>query len=97
MAQYHYKAEQLKPQVQKAGFTVEQLNLVHKMMRQCAVLRQGRVISSFFQCMLPEEYEMKEGPQVQGKYGPYRPIFIVKKGEEIKPELLTAEQGEESD
>lgn len=81
MALYHLKAEKLKPLVEKASFTTEQLNLIHQMMRGCSQLRQGKVISSFMECMLPEDYEMKEGLEIEGKYGPYRQMIIVKKGD----------------
>jgi hypothetical protein len=83
MAMYHTRAAQLKPLVEAAGFTAEQLNLVHKMMRGCTMLRQGKVITSFFGCMLPESFELKEGAAQQGKYGTYRPIYVVNKGAQL--------------
>ena len=56
MAQYHIKAEKLKPLVEAENFSVSQLNVIVKMMRGCTQLRQGRVIDSFFEAMLPDEF-----------------------------------------
>ena len=92
MAQYHYKAQVLKPEVEKAGFTLDQLNLIHRMMRQCSVLRQGKVISSFLEAMLPDQYELREGPLIQGKYGVYRPTYIAIKGQEAPNNVRTEEE-----
>lgn len=83
MTQYEIRASQLKPLVEKAGFTAEQLNLVHKMMRGCTMLRQGKVITSFLNLMLPENFEIKAGQERQGKFGTYRPLYVVNKGQDV--------------
>ena len=95
MAQYHIKAAKLKPLVEQSNFTVEQLNLIHQMMRGCVMLRQGKVISSFLECMLPDGFELKEGRLIAGKYGSYRPVYVVKKGEEIPASVIQTSEEEE--
>ncbi len=60
MAMYHVNAEKLKPLVEQANFSKQQLNLVLRMMEKCSQLRQGSVIRSFFDGMLPDKYELKE-------------------------------------
>lgn len=92
MAQYHTRAAQLKPQVEAANFTSEQLTLIHKMMRGCTMLRQGSVIDSFLSCMLPDKFEMKQGDIVQGQYGAYRPLFVVEKGQAVPQSTATNEE-----
>ncbi len=96
MAQYHYRAAQLKPLVEAANFSPAQLNLILKMMRGCTMLRQGKVIESFLECMLPENYEMRIGREIQGKYGTYRPRYIAKIGEVIDEQVLQQEFEEEA-
>lgn len=77
MAQYHIKADELKPLVQQANFNTQQLNIILKMMRGCTQLRQGKVINSFFGLMLPSGFKMQEGQEIEGQYGTYRPIEII--------------------
>jgi len=94
MAQYHQKAEVLKPEVEAQNFSGEQLTTILKMMRGCTMLRQVKVIESFMECMIPEGFEIKQGELREGKYGQYRLSYVVKAGEEIPTEADT--DGEEN-
>jgi hypothetical protein len=94
MAYYLVVANRLKSQVEAMHFTAEQLNLIHQMMGACSQLRQRKVIDNFLSAMLPEEFEMKEGGIVHGKFGDYRPMFIVKKGENV-PDDMPSQEDEE--
>ena len=76
MAMYHATAENLKPEVIQANFSKAQLETILKMMKGCTMLRQGKVIESFFECMLPENFQLAHGEETQGKYGTYRPTII---------------------
>ena len=95
MAQYHSKAAILKPIVEAQNFSSEQLTTILKMMRGCTMLRQGKVINSFFECMIPEGFEIKEGKLREGKYGQYRLSYVVKIGDSI-PEEADTQTGEEN-
>lgn len=70
MAQYVQDAEELKPLIQDAKFTPEQMNVILKMMKGCKNLRQSKVIESFWLLMVPESMEIKRVEQ-EGKYGKY--------------------------
>ena len=86
-AQYHQTAEFLKSEVDASNFSSEQLTTILKMMRGCTMLRQGKVINSFFACMVPQGYELKEGKERISKYDkPYRLTYVVKIGESIPEE-----------
>ncbi|NIQ14300.1 MAG: hypothetical protein GTO02_07820 [Candidatus Dadabacteria bacterium] len=77
MAQYHTRAEQLKPLVLEAGFNTDQLNVILKMMRGCTMLRSGSVIDSFMSCMLDDsKHALTHGELKEGKYGSYRESLI---------------------
>lgn len=95
MAQYHSKAAILKPEVESQNFNPEQLTTILKMMRGCTMLRQGKVIESFLECMIPEGMEIKQGELREGKYGQYRLSYVVKAGDSIPTETNTIE-GEEN-
>jgi len=97
MAQYHTRAAKLKPLVDAANFTPEQLTIVHRMMRGCTMLRQGSVITSFFECMLPENMEIRHGAPIQTKYGKtFRPVFVALRGQEsAEPVDLIKEDSDE--
>jgi len=94
MAKYVQRAEKLKPKVLACNFNAQQLNVIHQMMRGCTMLRQGKVISSFFQLMMPDGYELREGPEVQSYRGPWRPLYVVEKGSEIDPVALENDAAE---
>ena len=91
MALYHQHAEKLKPLVENANFTKEQLNTVLRLMENCSQLRQGSVIRSFFDLVLPEKFEMKEdtnNPVTYSRNGnerTFNPTIILNKGEELPP------------
>ena len=95
MAQYHSKAAILKPEIEAQNFTAEQFSTILKMMRGCTMLRQGKVIESFLECMIPEGMEIKQGKLREGKFGQYRLSYVVKCGESIPIEADTPE-GEEN-
>lgn len=84
LAQYHTKAEILKPQVIAADFSKDQLNIILKMMKGCTMLRQGKVIDSFFECMLPDNFKTVLGHEVTGNYGTYRPTIVLNINEELQ-------------
>lgn len=90
MALYHTRAEGLKPEVENANFTKEQLTLVLKMMKGCSQLRQGSVIESFFECMIDKtKFKIVEGHEIEGKYGTYRPKVILGIDEELAEPVQT--------
>lgn len=91
---YHSKGAILKPLVEAQDFNAEQLTTILKMMRGCTMLRQGKVIESFFETMIPEGYEIKQGELREGKYGQYRLSYVVKAGDSIPTEEAT--EGEEN-
>lgn len=76
MAMYHIKADSLKSEVVAANFSKAQFTTILKMMRGCSQLRQGKVIESFFGCMLPESFKLVQGEEIEGKYGTYRPLMV---------------------
>jgi|TARA_B110000467_G_scaffold139706_1_gene139258 hypothetical protein len=76
MAQYHAKAEALKGEIVAANFSKDQLSTILKMMKGCTMLRQGKVIDSFLECMLPDGFKLVQGEEVEGKYGTYRPTLV---------------------
>lgn len=87
MAQYHIRAEKLKPLVDQADFTKDQLTLILKMMRGCSQLRQGSVIESFFECMInTEKFDIVDGHKVTGQYGTFTPKVVLNKGETLPPQ-----------
>ncbi len=96
MAMYNVRAEKLKGLVETANFSKQQLNVVLKMMEGCSQLRQGSVIRSFFTCMLPEKYELKEdsnNPVTYTRNGTektFSPSIVLDAGEEI-PEAKNEE------
>ena len=89
MALYHTHAEKLKPNVLSAKFTKEQLTTVLKMMENCSQLRQGSAIRSFFDCMLPDNFERREdtnNPITYTRNGiekSFNPSIILEKGENL--------------
>jgi len=77
MAQYHTKAEKLKPEVIEADFNTKQLTVILKMMRGCTMLRQGKVIDSFLECMLDSsKHKITYGDLIEGPYGSFRPSLV---------------------
>ncbi len=86
MAQYHQKAEILKPQVESMNFSKDQLNIILKMMKGCTMLRQGKVIDSFFECMLPDNFKTVLGHEIIGNYGTYRPTIVLNENEDLPPQ-----------
>ncbi len=76
MAQYHNTATNLKPEIEKAGFTPEQMNLLHRACKGCRALRQGSVIDSFVELLTPSNMEI-EKLNIEGKYGPYSTIKFI--------------------
>ena len=76
MAQYHNTATNLKPEIEKAGFTPEQMNLLHRACIGCRALRQGRHIDMFVELLRPSNMEI-ENIVREGKYGPYWTIKFI--------------------
>ena len=86
MAMYHTRAAKLKPLVQAANFTPEQLTLIQKMMGGCSQLRQRKVIDSFLECMLPDNMELvqdRENKITLGSGFSFYPQYVIEKGTEI--------------
>jgi len=79
MAMYHQTADRLKDQVLKQNFNAEQLNIILKLMRGCTMLRQGKVINSFFELVLPQNFQLSEGEEKTGKYGTYKETIVTGK------------------
>ena len=95
MAQYHQAAQFLKLEVEQHNFSSEQLTTILKMMRGCVMLRKGSYIQSFFECMIPQGYELKEGKERLSKYGKkYRLSYVVKIGEDVPAEADTPNEEE---
>lgn len=93
MAKYVLKAQKLKPLVEAANFTPEQLTLIHKMMGNCSQLRQRKVITSFLELMIPDNMEIvtdhKNKIILASGYSFY-PQYVILKGSEIprqKPQI----------
>ena len=76
IASYGSVAKHLKPEIEKAGFTPEQMNLLHKACKGCRALRQGSVIDSFVELLTPSNMEI-EKLNIDGKYGPYSTIKFI--------------------
>ena len=76
MAQYHQKAEALQEMIKEAGFNNKQLQVINELMHGCTMIRQGKVIDSFFVVCFPNakiNYETREG--FNGK--PYQKLIVV--------------------
>ena len=76
MAKYHITAQKLKPFVEKANFTKDQLNIMLNLMRSCSQLRQRKVIESFFIEVLPDSF-MTETEIKEGIYGKYTELKVI--------------------